>query len=192
VSGFWVSLVPWNLLRSFLEASQRNELQSSTSNPLPPTAAANLLVALIPSQSFRQNYRASTHHKMIGNSQQREITGEALVTLHSVLSILLKLLRAAKNYTEISSHGTVKLTSYFGLMAYCMITKTEKLMLGPHIKTLWELFHPKLSEPSVPAHHNKQALLAFWHHATVDCPENAQQVVNNPEITKNIAFNYIL
>jgi ubiquitin carboxyl-terminal hydrolase 34 len=155
-------------------------------------AAANLLVSLIPSQSFRQNYRASTHHKMIVNNPQREITGEALVILHSVLSILLKLLRAAKNYTEISSHGTVKLTSYFGLMAYCMITKTEKLMLGPHIKTLWDLFHPKLSEPSVPAHHNKQALLAFWHNATVDCPENAQQVVNNPEITKNIAFNYIL
>lgn len=65
-------------------------------------------------------------------------------------------------------------------------------MLGPHIKTLWDLFHPKLSEPSVPAHHNKQALLAFWHHATVDCTENAQQVVNNSEITKNIAFNYIL
>lgn len=148
-------------------------------------------MSLIPSQSFRQNFRHHSH-KVNYNNPHREITGEALEILHTVLKILLKLLRAAKNYTDISSHGTVKLTSYFSLMAYFMISKTEKMMLGPHIKVLWELFHPKLSEPSVPTHLNKQALLAFWHHATVDCPENAQQVVNNPEITKNIAFNYIL
>lgn len=98
-----------------------------------------------------------------------------------------------------------------------MITKTEKLMvsgkdaercsnavkltlcfvfavvqLGSYLRSLWELFHPRLSEPSVPAHHNKQALLAFWYHATNDCPENAQIMTNCPEITRNIAFNYIL
>lgn len=64
--------------------------------------------------------------------------------------------------------------------------------LNPYLRALWELFHPRLSEPSVPAHHNKQALLAFWHHATTDCPENAQYVANCPDITRNIAFNYIL
>jgi len=123
---------------------------------------------------------------------QREMSSEAQGVLHSILSTLLKLLRHARNYTEISQHGTLKLISYFGLMTYCMVSRTEKLMLGPHIRTLWDLFHPKLSEPSVPAHHNKQALLAFWHHATLDCPENAQIVATCPEITKNIAFNYIL
>lgn len=66
------------------------------------------------------------------------------------------------------------------------------LQLTPYLRTLWELFHPRLSETSVPAHHNKQALLSFWHHATNDCPENAQAVANNPDITRNIAFNYIL
>lgn len=64
--------------------------------------------------------------------------------------------------------------------------------LGSYLRSLWELFHPRLSEPSVPAHHNKQALLAFWYHATNDCPENAQIMTNCPEITRNIAFNYIL
>lgn len=66
------------------------------------------------------------------------------------------------------------------------------LQLGPFLRSLWELFHPRLSEPSVPAHHNKQALLAFWYHATNDCPENAQIMTNSAEITRNIAFNYIL
>lgn len=74
--------------------------------------------------------------------------------------------------------------------------KTElhhcNIKLTPYVRTLWDLFHPRLSEPSVPAHHNKQALLAFWYHATNDCPENAQAVANCLEITRNIAFNYIL
>lgn len=60
------------------------------------------------------------------------------------------------------------------------------------MRALWDLFHPRLSEPSVPAHHNKHALLAFWHHSIVDCPENALQIANCTEITRNIAFNYIL
>lgn len=153
-------------------------------------AAANLIVSLVPSQSFRSNYRA-THHKLVVNSQ-RELAGEAQAILHTVLNILLRLLRSARNYAEINVHGTAKLTSYFTLMTYCMITKTEKLMLAQHIRPLWDLFHPKLSEPSVPAHHNKQSLLSFWFHATNDCAENAELIANNPEITKNIAFNYIL
>lgn len=74
------------------------------------------------------------------------------------------------------------------MINYCLVS----FQLTPYIRTLWDLFHPRLSEPSVPAHHNKQALLAFWYHATNDCPENAQAVANCPEITRNIAFNYIL
>uniref|UniRef100_A0A1B0CAV9 ubiquitinyl hydrolase 1 n=2 Tax=Lutzomyia longipalpis TaxID=7200 RepID=A0A1B0CAV9_LUTLO len=137
-------------------------------------AAAYLLVCLVPSQSFRANYRVSSHHKLMLHGQQKEFTGDAQIIAHNILNLLLRLLRQARNYTEIGSHGTAKLTAYFTLMTYLMVSKTEKLM------------------PGVPAHHNKQALLAFWHHATTDCPENAQIVVNCPEITRNIAFNYIL
>lgn len=156
-------------------------------------AAAYLLVSLVPSQNFRTNFRATSHHKLtMHGSQPREISCEAQLILHTILNLLLRLLRAARNYTDISAHGTTKLTAYFNLMTYCLVSKTEKLMLGPHLRALWELFHPRLSEPSVPAHHNKQALLAFWYQATLDCPENALLVSNCPDITRNIAFNYIL
>lgn len=153
-------------------------------------AAAYLLVSLVPSQSFRANYRA--HHKMSLHTAQRELNGDAQIVLNTILTLLLRLLRPARAYTDITVHGTTKLTAYFTLMTYCMVTKNEKQMLGQHLKVLWELFHPRLSEPSVPVHHNKQALLVFWHHATNDCPENALLIANCPDITRNIAFNYIL
>lgn len=51
---------------------------------------------------------------------------------------------------------------------------------------------PKLSEPAIATNHNKQALLSFWYNVCVDCPENVRLVVQNPVVTKNIAFNYIL
>lgn len=54
------------------------------------------------------------------------------------------------------------------------------------------LFQPKLSEPAIATNHNKQALLSFWYNVCVDCPENVRLVVQNPVVTKNIAFNYIL
>lgn len=183
-------------------------------------AAAYLLVSLVPSQSFRTNYRAaSLKLQPTGN---RDLTDDAQLILHTILGLLLRLLRPARAYTDILVHGPSKLSAYFGLMTYCMISKTEKLMvsvtfarlhththtnnfhyhltgnsyrcrqLTPYIRTLWDLFHPRLSEPSVPAHHNKQALLAFWYHATNECPENAQAVAGCQEITRNIAFNYIL
>ncbi|XP_055381002.1 ubiquitin carboxyl-terminal hydrolase puf [Condylostylus longicornis] len=155
-------------------------------------AASFLLVSLVPSQSFRTNYRSHSLHKLVSNAQHRELNSDAQIILHNIINLLLRLLRAARVYTDIGIHGTAKLTAYFTLLTYCMVTKVEKLMLGPYMRALWDLFHPRLSEPSVPAHHNKHALLAFWHHAITDCPENAQIVANCPEITRNIAFNYIL
>uniref|UniRef100_A0A182MX29 ubiquitinyl hydrolase 1 n=1 Tax=Anopheles culicifacies TaxID=139723 RepID=A0A182MX29_9DIPT len=156
-------------------------------------AAAYLLVSLVPSQSFRNNYRATSHHKLSMHVfQHREISCEAQLILHTILNLLLLLLRSARNYTDINLHGTSKFTAYFNLLTYCLVSKTEKLMVGPHLRSLWDLFHPRLSEPAVPAHHNKQALLAFWYQATLDCPENASLVANCPDITRNIAFNYIL
>ncbi|XP_053660566.1 ubiquitin carboxyl-terminal hydrolase puf [Anopheles marshallii] len=156
-------------------------------------AAAYLLVSLVPSQSFRNNYRATSHHKLSMHVfQHREISCEAQLILHTILNLLLLLLRSARNYTDINLHSTTKFTAYFNLLTYCLVSKTEKLMVGPHLRSLWDLFHPRLSEPAVPAHHNKQALLAFWYQATLDCPENASLVANCPDITRNIAFNYIL
>ncbi|ALC45917.1 CG5794 [Drosophila busckii] len=112
-------------------------------------AAASLLVALVPSQAFRANFRAHSQHKLLTVQPHtyREINSEAQIVLHQI---------------------------------------------GSFMRSLWELFHPRLSEPSVPAHHNKHALLTFWYHSLVDCPENATLVANCPEITRNIAFNYIL
>lgn len=92
-------------------------------------AAAYLLISLVPSQSFRANYRTSSL-KIPIQSSQRELSGDALIILHTILSLLLRLLRPARAYTDISVHGTGKLTAYFSLMTYCMITKTEKLMVG--------------------------------------------------------------
>ncbi|XP_034127627.1 ubiquitin carboxyl-terminal hydrolase puf isoform X1 [Drosophila guanche] len=157
-------------------------------------AAAFLLVALVPSQPFRANFRAHSQHKLLAlnPNSYRDINSEAQVVLHQVITLLLRLLRPARVYADIASHGTTKLTAYFNLLSYCMVSKTEKLMIGSFMRSLWELFHPRLSEPSVPAHHNKHALLTFWHHSLVDCPENAAQVASCPEITRNIAFNYIL
>lgn len=77
-------------------------------------------------------------------------------------------------------------------MTHFLLTKTEKRMFEPHFINLWQLFHPKLSEPAIPVHHNKQALLNFWHTLCVDCPENVRFVLRNPHVTKNIAYNYIL
>ncbi|KAB0400400.1 hypothetical protein E2I00_007062, partial [Balaenoptera physalus] len=51
---------------------------------------------------------------------------------------------------------------------------------------------PKLSEPAIATNHNKQALLSFWYNVCADCPENIRLIVQNPVVTKNIAFNYIL
>jgi len=63
---------------------------------------------------------------------------------------------------------------------------------GPFFADLWNLFHPRLSEPSIPCHHNKAALLTYWHHVCQDCPENIQRIVQNPMVVKQIGFNYIL
>ena len=63
---------------------------------------------------------------------------------------------------------------------------------GPYLHDLWQLFHPKLSEPGISVHHNKQALLHFWYSVSTDCPENVQLILQNAHIVKNLAYNYIL
>lgn len=92
-------------------------------------AAAYLLVALVPSQSFRANYRAASL-KLPMHAPQRELNGDAQIILHTILNLLLRLLRPSRVYTDILVHGPSKLSAYFSLMTYCMVTKTEKLMVS--------------------------------------------------------------
>ncbi|KAB5523620.1 hypothetical protein PHYPO_G00154680 [Pangasianodon hypophthalmus] len=112
--------------------------------------------------------------------------------LLEVYNLLLGLLGRAKLYVDVAVHGTTKLVQYFSFMTYCLISKTEKLMFSSFFMDLWNLFQPKLSEPAIATNHNKQALLSFWYNVCVDCSENVRLIVQNPVVTKNIAFNYIL
>ncbi|XP_014226620.1 ubiquitin carboxyl-terminal hydrolase 34 isoform X1 [Trichogramma pretiosum] len=180
----WVLQGMDNWLQHFLIEHQNQRVR---------TAAAFLLVSLVPSTPFRQGYR-NAHRLGMGMNSHRELslTQEATQILHQVYSALLRLLQPARHFTDISQHGTSKLTSYFALMTYCVVSNQEKIMFGPYLNDLWTLFHPKLSEPSIPVHHNKQALLLFWYHVSNDCPENISLILQNPHITRNIAFNYIL
>ncbi|XP_041969100.1 ubiquitin carboxyl-terminal hydrolase puf [Aricia agestis] len=165
-------------------------------------AAALLLVALVPSQHFRAGYsraRPAPHPPHPAHpthpahpAHPAKLPDTAHHTLHQVYTMLLSKLKAARKYTEITVHGTMKLTAYFGVMSYCLVSRVEKLMFGQYFNDLWDLYHPAISEPSVAVHPNKQALLTFWHAVCVDCPENVQLAVSSPRLIKHIAFNYIL
>ncbi|XP_075983253.1 ubiquitinyl hydrolase 1 puf [Anticarsia gemmatalis] len=170
-------------------------------------AAALLLVALVPSQHFRAGYararplpaphpHAHAPHAplapAVAHAPSAKLPDTAHHTLHQVYTMLLGKLKAARKYTDIAVHGTMKLTAYFGVMSYCVVSRVEKLMFGQYFNDLWDLYHPAISEPSVAVHPNKQALLTFWHAVSVDCPENVQLAVANQRLTKHIAFNYIL
>lgn len=120
------------------------------------------------------------------------LSPDTTVVLHQVYNVLLGLLSRAKLYVDAAVHGTTKLVPYFSFMTYCLISKTEKLMFSTYFMDLWNLFQPKLSEPAIATNHNKQALLSFWYNVCADCPENIRLIVQNPVVTKNIAFNYIL
>ncbi|XP_070409718.1 ubiquitin carboxyl-terminal hydrolase 34 isoform X3 [Nothobranchius furzeri] len=154
------------------------------------TSAAYLLVSLIPSNSFRQMFRSTRSLHL--PTRELPLSPDTTVVLHQVYNLLLGLLGRAKLYVDASVHGTTKLVQYFSFMTYCLISKTEKLMFSGYFMDLWNLFQPKLSEPAIATNHNKQALLSFWYNVCMDCPENVRLVVQNPVVTKNIAFNYIL
>lgn len=151
---------------------------------------ALLLVSLVPSNNFRQAYR--TARSVLIPHKEIPMNPEALEVMHKIYEVLLQLLKRAKMYVDPAIHGTTKLTSYFAVLTYCLVSKTEKLMFSLYFLDLWNLFQPKLSEPAIPVHMNKQALLLFWYHVCIDCPENVKLIIQNPHVTKNIAFNYIL
>jgi ubiquitin carboxyl-terminal hydrolase 34 len=111
--------------------------------------------------------------------------------LLQVLEFLFSLLPNARKYTDYAAdfqqqHGTAgKLVAYFQTLSHCLLTKSEKRTFEPHFDNLWNLFHPKLSEPSIPVHHNKHALLSLWYHLCVDCPENVALILKNPQVGMN-------
>lgn len=153
--------------------------------------AALLLISLVPNNNFRQNYRP-TRPFPLSTQKDFEISAEAVMIIDQIYSVLLQLLKRAKTFVDPQQHGTQKLSSYFMVMTYCLISQRQKLMLVPFFHDLWNLFQPKLSEPAIAIHHNKQALLMFWYQACIDCPENVKCIVQNAHVMKNIAFNYIL
>ena len=155
------------------------------------SSAAFLVVSLVPSTHFRSAFRRQMPLPM----RENLLSDEDTEILHQVLKFLLGLLQSARKYTDYpdyQQHSTGKLGAYFQTLNHCLLTKSERLMLEPHFDNLWNLFHPKLSEPSIPVHHNKLVLLSCWYNLCVDCPENIRLIVNNPQVVKNIAFNYIL
>lgn len=96
------------------------------------SAAAFLLVSLVPSAHFRQGYR-SAHRLGLGcqaaTARELQLSPDATLVLHQIYTALLRLLQSARHYTEINTHGTMSLTAYFALMTYCIVSKTEKLMV---------------------------------------------------------------
>ena len=178
----WLVSTMENWVEQYLVAHQNQKVRNS---------AAFLVVSLVPSAHFRQAFRSargvpSPHRETLLSR------GEETECLHQILEFLYGLLQNLRQYTDLQQHGSGKLVAYFQTMTHFLLTRTEKLMFGPHFGNLWQLFHPKLSEPSIPVHHNKQALLSFWYNVCLDCQENIQLILQNPQVTKNIAFNYIL
>ncbi|PKU33604.1 ubiquitin carboxyl-terminal hydrolase 34 [Limosa lapponica baueri] len=186
----WVLQNMENWVERFLLAHNYPRVRTCVTDLFLFEAAAYLLVSLIPSNSFRQMFR-STRSLHIP-TRDLPLSPDTTVVLHQVYNVLLGLLSRAKLYVDAAVHGTTKLVPYFSFMTYCLISKTEKLMFSTYFMDLWNLFQPKLSEPAIATNHNKQALLSFWYNVCVDCPENVRLIVQNPVVTKNIAFNYIL
>lgn len=83
------------------------------------------MVSLVPSTQFRLGFRAS--HRL---HREPQLSTEAQTVLHQVYTALLRLLGPAKHYTDMQQHGTMKLTTYFALLMYCCIGRTEKLMVS--------------------------------------------------------------
>ncbi|KAJ7390778.1 Ubiquitin carboxyl-terminal hydrolase 34 [Desmophyllum pertusum] len=152
-------------------------------------ASAYLLVSLVPNNHFRQGFRSRSfsapHKEMV-------LSKDALSILHEIFKMLLNLLPRARKYCDRNIHGTTKLVSYFAVLNYCLVSRTEKEIFTASCTELWRLFHPLMSEPNIAVHPNKQALLIFWFHACVDCEENIDFITENGNVAANIPLNYIL
>jgi ubiquitin carboxyl-terminal hydrolase 34 len=99
-------------------------------------AAASLLVALVPSPNFRQVYRAPRGIGISHPNRDLLLGAEAALVQHQIYALLLGLLKQAKHYIDLATHGTAKLAAYFALLTYFAHTRTEKLMV-----TLIDVLH---------------------------------------------------
>jgi hypothetical protein len=167
-------------------------------------SAAFLLVLLLLTPHFRQTL--CTLRNLPSQVRDTVKANDSLDTDRRILEFLISLLKNCKECVDISCHETTmlvpyfqemthentKLVSYFQEVTHLLPSKHEKLIFGYYFQDLWQLFYPKLSEPSILVHQNKQALLNFLYSATVDYPENIKLLLTNPHVVKNIAFSYIL
>ncbi|CAB3983712.1 Ubiquitin carboxyl-terminal hydrolase 34 [Paramuricea clavata] len=151
--------------------------------------SAYLLVALIPNNPFKQGFRTKTFVTPLKDVQ---LSPEAQTVLHKVYGTLLKLMPKLKTYCDRTLHGTTKLTSYFTVLNYCLISNKEKEMFTSHSIDIWKMFHPLMSEPNISVFPNKQALLTFWYHVCNGCEKNVAFITDTSQVVENIPFNYIL
>lgn len=99
-----------------------------------------LLVSLVPNTQFRQAYRSA--RGMCTLQKEVLLASDAKETLHEILKFLLDLLKMSKEYTDTTQHGSSKLTAYFVLLNYFLISKTEKLMVNTqNFRKLYYLIH---------------------------------------------------
>jgi len=98
-------------------------------------AASMLLVSLVPNTQFRQAYRSA--RGMCTLQKEVLLASDAKETLHEIFKFLLNLLKMAKEYTDTTQHGSSKLTAYFVLLNYFLISRTEKLMVNILISILF-------------------------------------------------------
>jgi len=98
-------------------------------------AASMLLVSLVPNTQFRQAYRSA--RGMCTLQKEVLLASDAKETLHEIFKFLLNLLKMAKEYTDTTQHGSSKLTAYFVLLNYFLISRTEKLMVNILIRLLF-------------------------------------------------------
>lgn len=94
-----------------------------------------LLVSLVPNTQFRQAYRSA--RGMCTLQKEVLLASDAKETLHEIFKFLLNLLKMAKEYTDTTQHGSSKLTAYFVLLNYFLISRTEKLMVNILISFLF-------------------------------------------------------
>lgn len=89
--------------------------------------ASLLLVSLVPSTQLRQAYRAGRGTC----SLQKDIllAPDAKQIVHKIYKFLLNLLKMAKEYTDATIHGASKLTAYFVLLNFFLVSKAEKIMV---------------------------------------------------------------
>ena len=73
----------------------------------------------------------------------RQYVGKWMVVM-MVMMMMMKILKLINNLTDGQGHGTSKLVPYFSVLNYCLISKTEKLMVSCYFLTnllikFWDL-----------------------------------------------------